>query len=202
MKKFIKNGVIKSRNNIVLRVNRIIKMDDGSEEVIVLRVICPNDSILAEHGWIPYTPPEEPNTKTKSQIVDELVINQYNSRTDISDAEGLEYMDIIYPWGFYLGRELVPGMLVIFDDKLWRVRQKHTPLDVYPPSINTASLYEVVEKGHSGEIDDPIPYSLPMEIFNGKYYTEDGVLYKCTRDSGTALSHNLSALVGLYVEKA
>ena len=26
-------------------------------------------------------------------------------------------------------------------------------------------------------------------------------LYLCTRDSGTALSHPLSALVGLYVEK-
>lgn len=40
----------------------------------------------------------------------------------------------------------------------------------------------------------------PMEIFSGKYYTEGGVLYLCTRDSGQALSHDLSALVGLYVE--
>lgn len=39
-----------------------------------------------------------------------------------------------------------------------------------------------------------------MEIFNGKYYTQDGVLYLCTRDSGQALTHNLSELVGLYVE--
>lgn len=27
-----------------------------------------------------------------------------------------------------------------------------------------------------------------------------GVLYKCTRDGGQALSHDLAALVGLYVE--
>lgn len=41
-----------------------------------------------------------------------------------------------------------------------------------------------------------------MEIFNGKYYTQGGVKYLCTRDSGTALTHDLSALVGLYVTNA
>ena len=39
-----------------------------------------------------------------------------------------------------------------------------------------------------------------MEIFNGKYHTQDGVIYKYTRDSGHALSHNLSYLIWLYVE--
>ena len=72
----------------------------------------------------------------------------------------------------------------------------------YPPSLATASLYEAIDKEHSGEADDPIPYAPPMEIFKGKYYIEDGVAYKCTRDSGVALTHKLSALVGLYVEVA
>lgn len=39
-----------------------------------------------------------------------------------------------------------------------------------------------------------------MEIFKDKYYIQNDVLYLCTRDSGTALSHDLSTLVGLYVE--
>ena len=63
-----------------------------------------------------------------------------------------------------------------------------------------ASLYERIVKDHEGTQDDPIPYAPPMEIFNGKYYTQDDVLYLCTRDSGQALTHNLSELVGLYVE--
>jgi hypothetical protein len=42
----------------------------------------------------------------------------------------------------------------------------------------------------------------PMEIFKDKYYTQSKVLYKCIRDSGQPLSHNLSDLVGNYVEKA
>lgn len=40
-----------------------------------------------------------------------------------------------------------------------------------------------------------------MEIFEGKYYTQNEVLYKCIRDSGIPLSYGLSALVGTYVEK-
>lgn len=46
------------------------------------------------------------------------------------------------------------------------------------------------------------PYASPMEIFNGKYYMQNNVLYLCTRDSGQALTHNLSELIDLYVIKA
>ena len=63
-----------------------------------------------------------------------------------------------------------------------------------------ASLYERIVKDHEGTESDPIPYAPPMEIFNGKYYAQDDVLYLCTRDSGQALTHNLSELVSLYVE--
>jgi hypothetical protein len=68
------------------------------------------------------------------------------------------------------------------------------------PGLETASLWKVVDEEHEGTIDDAIPYTPPMEIFANKYYTQDGVLYRCTRDSGIPLSHDLSALVGLYVE--
>ena len=73
-------------------------------------------------------------------------------------------------------------------------------LEVYPPSVNTASLYEVIVQQHSGTMEDPIPYTPPMEIFEGKYYLQNDTLYLCTRDSGTALSHDLAVWVGLYVK--
>ena len=75
-------------------------------------------------------------------------------------------------------------------------------MDNQPRSLPTAALYEVIEVEPAGTQDDSIQYTPPMEIFNGKYYTQGGVLYKCTRDSGQALTHNLSDLVGLYVESA
>lgn len=196
MAQFIKDGEIKSREQIVLRVTKEI---NGKEYNI--QVICPSDELLAEHGWMPYTPPKVEPKKTSMQIVQELVIRQYNTRTDISNEEALDYMAIIYPWDYYLDKVLTEGMMVTYEDKPWRVRQTHTPLEVYPPSLETASLYEAIDKEHSGEVEDPIPYTPPMEIFEGKHYTQDGVVYRCTRDSEVALSHNLSALIGLYVEE-
>ena len=63
-----------------------------------------------------------------------------------------------------------------------------------------AALYEVIDREHPGTLVDPIPYTPPMEIFSGKYYKQNGVLYLCTRDSGQPLAHNLEDLVGTYVE--
>lgn len=41
-----------------------------------------------------------------------------------------------------------------------------------------------------------------MELLEGKYYTQGGVVYRCTRDTGQAVYQDLSALVGIYVEIA
>lgn len=196
MKQYIKDGIIKSRNNIVLRVTKEI---NGKE--VKLQVINPSEEAIIADGWVEYIPPVVEPKKSRKQIVEELVVKQYNERTDISNEEALDYMAIIYPWDYYLDKVLTEGMMVTYEDKPWRVRQTHTPLEVYPPSLATASLYEAIDKEHSGEVDDPIPYTPPMEIFEGKHYTQDGVVYRCTRDSEVALAHDLSVLVGLYVEE-
>lgn len=69
-------------------------------------------------------------------------------------------------------------------------------------NVNTIDFSQYTDKRikHEGTQEDPIPYTPPMEIFKDKYYTQNDILYKCTRDSGIPLSHDLSALVGLYVE--
>lgn len=195
MKQYTKDGEIKPRNNIVLRVTKEI---NGKE--VKLQVINPTEEMLAEHGWLPYTPPVVEPKKSRMQIVQELVVKQYNERTDISNEEALDYMAIIYPWDYYLDKVLTEGMMVTYEDKPWRVRQTHAPLEIYPPSLETASLYEAIDKEHSGDANDPIPYMPPMEVFEGKHYEQYGVVYRCTRSSGVALTHDLSALVGLYVE--
>ena len=53
----------------------------------------------------------------------------------------------------------------------------------------------------TGTIDDPIPFSNGMEVFADKYYTYEGVLYLCIRDSGQALYNTPSELVGIYFEE-
>lgn len=87
-------------------------------------------------------------------------------------------------------------------EDLWEVLQDHKTQENWKPSLETSSLWKRVDEEHKGTKDDPIPYEPPMEIFKDKYYTQSKVLYKCIRDSGQPLSHNLSDLVGNYVEKA
>jgi hypothetical protein len=113
----------------------------------------------------------------------------------------LSVKDFYPTWDSKIGKNVEVGYKLLYNDNLWKVRQNHMVMEHYPPSLATAALYEVIEEQHEGTIDDPIPYTPPMEIFNGKYYTQEEVLYLCTRDSGTALSHNLKDLVNIYVNR-
>jgi hypothetical protein len=67
------------------------------------------------------------------------------------------------------------------------------------PDNGTESLYERIDEIHDGTKYDPIPYDGNMELFEGKYYTQNGAVYLCIRSTGTAVYHTLAELVGLYV---
>lgn len=199
MKTYTKNGQIKQANRIVVRITKEV---NGEQKTF--QVINPSEELILADGWVEYVAPEVTPTqraKSKFEIVQELVTKQWNERTDISNAEALDYAVIVYSWDTLIGQLLPIGKIVSCDNKLWRVRQEHTAQADWMPSLDSASIWEVIEVEHEGTETDPIPYNPPMEIFEGKYYTEADQLYLCTRDSGTALSHPLSALVGLYVEK-
>lgn len=118
----------------------------------------------------------------------------------LTNEEALSVKELYPRWEDKVGNTIEIGYITFYKDNLWRARQTHIPLEIYPPSLATASLYEAIDKEHSGEIDDPIPYTPPMEVFEGKYYIENNITYRCTRDSGIALTHNLITLVGLYFE--
>ena len=94
------------------------------------------------------------------------------------------------------------GDRVLCDGKLWKCRQAHTSQANWKPSINTASLWEVINVENAGTLDDPIPYDQTMTVYNGKYYLEDGIIYKCVRDSGQPLYATCASLVGNYFEVA
>lgn len=83
--------------------------------------------------------------------------------------------------------------------KVYKVIMAHTSQEDWSPEVAT-SLFTIIDEVHSGTLEDPIPYSINMEIFNGKYYSQDGVIYLCTRNSSIALHNNLKDLVGIYVE--
>lgn len=123
-------------------------------------------------------------------------INTY----DLSPSEALQVKDLYPEWE--VGIDVVKGHKYQCDGDLWEALKDYKTQENWKPSLETASLWKVVVEGHEGTENDPIPYTPPMEIFKDKYYTQSKVLYKCIRDSGQPLSHNLSDLVGNYVEKA
>lgn len=196
MKRYTKeiNGktVIKTRQQIVISKNGMSTYN-------------PTEEMILEDGWVEYIPPVIDITPSQPKkdsftIMQEIIFEQYNAKTDISDEEALDRAIIIYDWNRYIGKSLTKGQVVVHNDNVYRVRQDILEvLDMYPPDITTASLYEVIVLTATGEENDPILYTPPMEIFNGKYYIQNDIKYLCTRDSGAALSHDLSALVGLYV---
>ena len=136
----------------------------------------------------------------EQQMTDEAAkVTRKINYIGLTDNEALSVKALYPHWEDKVDMTIEQGYITLYDDKLWRARQTHTALAIYPPSLETAALYEVVDYQHEGTETDPIPYAPPMEIFEGKYYIQYDVLYKCTRDSQTALSHNLADLVGLYV---
>lgn len=105
-------------------------------------------------------------------------------------------------WKSFVGKELKAGARVYYAGDLYKVRQTVNPvLAIYPPSVATAALYERIDEVHAGTADDPIayPHDCNMEIEEGKYYKEAGILYLCTRDSGIPIYCPLRDVVDNYV---
>lgn len=126
------------------------------------------------------------------------------------NAEEMLAVKSLYPrWGEDIkeGDAVTKGMKFLYTDgKLYVVRQDHTILPHYYPSVNTAALYEEItpeynENGEEmGTLDNPIPYEGNMALEEGKYYSQDDVIYLCNRDTINPVYHALKDLVGLYVE--
>lgn len=126
----------------------------------------------------------------------------------LSAEQMIKHQAFAPKWGEDIkeGDALVKGDKFTYEGKLYAVLQDHTILPHYYPSENTASLYvevtpEYTEEGEElGTLENPIPYEGNMVLESGKYYSQDGVVYLCTRDSVNAVYHALTALINIYVE--
>ena len=131
-------------------------------------------------------------------------INNY----ELSPAEALQvqswYPTLFETEGYEEGKPILTGVRVQYEGKLWEVRQDHNIASIYAPSLATASLWKEVteETADVGTIDNPIPYEGNMELEEGRYYSQDGVVYLCTRATGVPVYNALKDLVGIYVTEA
>lgn len=122
----------------------------------------------------------------------------------LDDTDALTAVELFPKWAQLVDNaaKVEKGFRFQHENKLYRTEQpSYIFVEHYVPgAIGTESLFSKVDESHTGTIDDPIPYEKNMEIYKGSYYTQYDVVYLCIRDSGQPLYHDLSALVGHYVE--
>ena len=133
---------------------------------------------------------------SESEVLSMLIKEQINTLS-VNDATAVR-MTVFYP-EWEKGIQYTVGYKVQYLGKLYKVVQAHTSQETWTPDI-TASLYTRIDEVHDGTKYDPIPYNGNMTLYNGKYYSQDGVTYLCNRDTGNPVYNKLSELVGIYVE--
>ena len=103
---YIKDGTIRDRSRII-----IIKDN--------FQIINPTEEMVLADGWISYSPPAPPEPQpTITDQLRDMVLEQYNERTDITDEEALKRPLLVYSWDTYVGKSLAKGQVVSYDDKL------------------------------------------------------------------------------------
>lgn len=119
-----------------------------------------------------------------------------------SDADALKVKDIYPAWEKLIGQTAEKaGFKFTYHGDLYKtIPANHTFAKEWVPGVGTESIYTRIDEAHTGTLEDPIPYTGNMELFEGLYYIEYDVVYLCTRSTGQPVYHELSALVGVYVE--
>ena len=192
MKLYQKDGKVSSLNNII-----VIK--DG------MQIINPTEEQVLADGWTEYVPePYVPQSKLEPdmyEMVSAVRMMVQPQLLTLPDGEAVKVKALYDPWASKIGQEVDADVKLYYDDKLYKVRQKHTVQEQYQPSLDTASLYKEINETHAGTLEDPIPYNNNMELEEGKYYIQDGITYLCTRNTDIAVYADLKDLVGIYVEQ-
>ena len=134
---------------------------------------------------------------TESEVTRMLIAQQINT-ISVDDNTALRMREFYPDWA--AGQGYPVGFKVQHGGALYKVLQAHTSQDGWEPE-NAPSLWTEISESHAGTLTDPIPYSGNMALEAGKYYSQSGAVYLCTRDTVNPVYSALADLVGIYVEK-
>ena len=109
----------------------------------------------------------------------------HKAAVSLDDEDALEAVELFPAWA--VGKAYATDERIRYGEKLYRCVQAHTSQADWTP-----------DEGDTP--GNPIPYSGNMALISGKYYAQDGVTYRCTRDTVNPVYAALKDLVGLYVE--
>lgn len=132
----------------------------------------------------------------------EVVREQHLAKADVTDAAALRVPSTFFSFTELCrrGEAVEKGVVLRHGGKLWRTVQTHTPMETFPPGMETASLYTRIDKQHAGTAEDPIPYEQGMAFEEGKYYEQFGVVYVCIMTTQTGYPNDLRDLGSIVQE--
>ena len=141
---------------------------------------------------------------TEDEVAAMLISQQINTLT-VDDQTALRMRRYYPTFAELVGHTVSQGTKFRVDDSedadLYKTIQPELTIQAhYPPGVGTESLYTRIDEEHDGTKYDAIPYDGNMALESGKYYTQSGITYLCSRDTVNPVYNALSELVGLYVE--
>ena len=137
-----------------------------------------------------------------AEEVNAMLIRQQINSLAVDDNTALRMREFYPDWEDMIGQTVEKaGFRFKHDGNLYKtIPANHTFQADWVPGVGTESLYTRIDETHAGTLDDPIPYSGNMALESGKYYSQNGVVYLCTRDTVNPVYNALADLVGMYVE--
>lgn len=138
---------------------------------------------------------------TAEEVTALLIKQQINGLT-VDDNTALRMLEFYPEWADLIGKTVDKAEYKFqHNGKLYKtIPANHTFQADWIPGVGTESLYTRIDEEHDGTQYDPIPYDGNMALEAGKYYIQDYVIYRCTRDTINPVYNALADLVGLYVE--
>lgn len=134
--------------------------------------------------------------------VSRMLIAQQINALEVDDSTALRMAEFYPQWKDLIGTTVEkPGFKFTHNGQLYKtIPEQHSFQADWVPGEGTESLYTRIDETHAGTLTDPIPYSGNMALEAGKYYSQSGAVYLCTRDTVNPVYSGLADLVGLYVE--
>ena len=138
-----------------------------------------------------------------AEEVTRLLIKQQINTLSVDDNTALRMIEFYPEWNGLIGQTVdKAGFRFTCGGKLYKtIPDNHTFQADWVPGTGTESLYTRIDETHDGTQADPIPYDNNMELTEGLYYTQGGVVYLCTRGTGQPVYNPLAGLVDIYVEE-
>ena len=133
-----------------------------------------------------------------NDLIKKLVQIAKMKLSELNDNEAVDYSKLYPEWSSRIGKEVTVDTRLWYKGYLYKVTTAHTVQKSWTPDVSYSLFVKVALDSEEGTVDNPIQYSVGMELIKDKYYVENGVKYLCIRELAQSV-WNLKDLVDNYV---